>query len=339
MDGPAPVPSATSTTVRTSLEEHVKPLVSRLLAGCLLAAAALLVAPGTALADQPQTTIVNQAQQRCLQANFDEVLPSLCDENAWLNNWRFEPVPGAPADRKFVQPRTTPECLDTNGDRAYVIACNGGTHQQWYVTNFTAPGNQPAMGLVGIRIRNVATGVCLDNPSKNFGGSRIAVNRSCNDGPYQQWNITWTAWVELGTTAPVPGHSGMTWANLEQRTADLVHVGSNAITNPYLGDAPSTVSVPILCLRRDGRPAPAGVPVAGMHTWAYGEVKLTPSVRGSELTSLARADQICATNFGAGWRMAEFHDGGGWSFWANGNLPVGGRFWVAINDSPANPWN
>jgi hypothetical protein len=38
--------------------------------------------------------------------------------------------------------------------------------------------------------------------------------------------------------------------------------------------------------------------------------------------------------------MAEFHDGGGgWSYWGFGNIQIGRRFWVAINDQNANPWN
>ncbi len=52
--------------------------------------------------------------------------------------------------------------------------------------------------------------------------------------------------------------------------------------------------------------------------------------------------------FRADRRLAEFHDGrhgtaftasGGWTFRAEGQLAAGTRFWVAINDQPANPWN
>ncbi|MDR7275758.1 hypothetical protein [Catenuloplanes atrovinosus] len=30
---------------------------------------------------------------------------------------------------------------------------------------------------------------------------------------------------------------------------------------------------------------------------------------------------------------------GGWSFRAEGTLPAGTRFWVAVDDQPANPWD
>ena len=85
--------------------------------------------------------------------------------------------------------------------------------------------------------------------------------------------------------------------------------------------------------------APAGIPTSGFGSWARGAVRITSAVPGAQLTSRATADAVCAANLGAGWRMAEFHDGGGWSLWARGTLPVGVRFWTAINDQPANPWN
>nr|WSZ94754.1 hypothetical protein OH820_03045 [Streptomyces sp. NBC_00857] len=74
----------------------------------------------------------------------------------------------------------------------------------------------------------------------------------------------------------------------------------------------------------------------------------TPPVQGSTLTGRAVADGLCVQYYGAGRRMAEHHDGryganleysGGWSFWAHGYVPDGARFWTAIDDQPANPWN
>ena len=76
--------------------------------------------------------------------------------------------------------------------------------------------------------------------------------------------------------------------------------------------------------------------------WAGGDVAISSAVQGCTLTSLAVADAICASQFGAGWRMAEFHDGGGgWSWWAYGNIasPPPDHFWTYINDQSANCWN
>jgi hypothetical protein len=96
--------------------------------------------------------------------------------------------------------------------------------------------------------------------------------------------------------------------------------------------------------------------------WAGGRIALTPPTMGTELRSLAAADALCEAALGDGYRMAEFHDGkyvegmgadsfhdedwpragelssGGWAFHAYGNIPEGTRFWVRINDQPANCW-
>lgn len=37
--------------------------------------------------------------------------------------------------------------------------------------------------------------------------------------------------------------------------------------------------------------------------------------------------------------MAEFHDGNQWNLWAAGDISAGERFWVYIDDQPANPWD
>ncbi|MFG2042886.1 S8 family peptidase [Dactylosporangium sp. NPDC048998] len=138
--------------------------------------------------------------------------------------------------------------------------------------------------------------------------------------------------------APPATHAGMTWARLTQRSDGIVQVGRDATTNAYTGDTPASAALPVLCIYVDGRPAPAGIPTTGFGRWAGGAVAATPAIPGAQLTSVAAANAICSTQFGSGWRMAEFHDGGGWSLWASGNLPAS-RFWTSINDQPANPWN
>ncbi|MEV7022580.1 hypothetical protein [Kitasatospora sp. NPDC093558] len=142
----------------------------------------------------------------------------------------------------------------------------------------------------------------------------------------------------FATPAPDATHLGLTWANLEQR-ADIVHVGRDGQSNPYLGDTAPDAQLPVLCILQDNRPAPAGIPTTGFHAWARGEVRATAPTPGSDLTSRADADAICSAAFGDGFRMAEFHDGNGWSFWASGTLPTDTRFWTAINDQRANPWD
>ncbi|MGR3933355.1 hypothetical protein [Streptomyces sp. BRA346] len=141
--------------------------------------------------------------------------------------------------------------------------------------------------------------------------------------------------------------SGMTWTVLDKGNG-TVRVGADAATDPYNGDTAATATLPLLCLRVNGSGVPSGITPDFYAGWARGTVAATPPVLGKTLTSRATADALCAQYYGADWRMAEFHDGryganleasGGWSFWAYGYVPDGTRFWAAINDQPANPWN
>jgi hypothetical protein len=130
--------------------------------------------------------------------------------------------------------------------------------------------------------------------------------------------------------------------------------------NPYVGDTDCKQVRPILCIRQDGSASngfdasPGGPPYyydAFYNGWAKGNIGLTHGILGTSLTSLVVADAACAAELGAGWRMAEHHDGnGGWQWTAYGNLndvyTVNGaghhltdRFWVYINGQPAgNCW-
>ncbi|MBJ6761493.1 S8 family serine peptidase [Myxococcaceae bacterium JPH2] len=132
---------------------------------------------------------------------------------------------------------------------------------------------------------------------------------------------------------------GMTWRVFEQRGL-YVDMGADGQSNAYLGDTTTDTALPVLCLKQDGRAAPTGFTFTANNGWAAGEVKLTPAIPALVLTSPELADTMCAETFGPGWQMAEFHDGGGgWAYWAQGTLPTTSRFWVSINDQPANPWN
>lgn len=157
--------------------------------------------------------------------------------------------------------------------------------------------------------------------------------------------------VGLSLMAPPPAaaqiRTGMTWTVLSQQGGN-VYVGTDGQTNAYSGDTSIDQYLPILCLLVDGRTAPSGITYDFYSGWARGAVQATAAVRGDALTSQQQGDALCASAFGTGWRMAEFHDGrygptfsspGGWAFWATGRLVPGSRFWVAIADQPANPWN
>lgn len=132
---------------------------------------------------------------------------------------------------------------------------------------------------------------------------------------------------------------GMTWV-VRQQVGGLVLVGSDERTDAYRGDTDAEVKLPILAIRREKRPKPPQLEITSRYqAWSGGTVALTEPVKGVAMASREGADALVAELLGPGWAMAEFHDGWGWNFWAYGEIPAGQRFWVYINDQPANPWN
>lgn len=142
---------------------------------------------------------------------------------------------------------------------------------------------------------------------------------------------------------------GMTWRlGAVNPTAGTVTVGCGSSAanpcNPYLGDHPCTDSLPLLCFKPFSPilPVPMSVNDTDFYNrWSGGIVGTTAPVQASSFGGLlVNANARCAQEFGPGWRVAEFHDGGkgvpraaGWNFQAYGNVgkPTS-RFWVQIDD-------
>ena len=135
------------------------------------------------------------------------------------------------------------------------------------------------------------------------------------------------------------------------RAGSYVLVGYDNASDGPRGDTTTQAVLPMLCLRESRLPDPGGLTPpsetpggALRRRWSGAEIALTEPMAGHLLASGEVADGHCSRRFGAGWRMAEFHDGGpnaGFDFWA---FAVAGsfdtsRFWVAISDQPANPWD
>jgi hypothetical protein len=139
--------------------------------------------------------------------------------------------------------------------------------------------------------------------------------------------------------------------------------------NPYRGDSSCRLALPVLCIKKDGS-TPESVlgpnaastataaPLDGERKrgaislndvttdgWAAGSVASTEPVAGFVLGSLEGANARCEKELGAGWRMANFHDGAGgragWGFVAQRSLRLDSRWrhWVHIGDQPGNCWN
>ncbi|MBK8169406.1 MAG: hypothetical protein IPK60_03565 [Sandaracinaceae bacterium] len=112
--------------------------------------------------------------------------------------------------------------------------------------------------------------------------------------------------------------------------------------DPYVGDTFCSEAHPILCILVDGAeaPEPGDFVYGGYRGWVRGSLASSSPQVGSTLTSRDAADAICAGEFGPGFRMASFHDGGGWGMVGNDFAVVAGdRQWVVIGDQPANCWN
>ncbi|AVT32629.1 serine protease [Plantactinospora sp. BC1] len=256
-----------------------------------------------------------------------------------------------------------------------VAASDSGDARSWF-SNFGqcvalfAPGSDIlSTGIASDGAALVASGTSMASPHV-AGAAALYLERNPNAPPAEV-----SAWL-TGTATPnvisdvrgspnlllfasSPGtHSAMTWRVKEQRPDNVVLVGSDEQTNPYQGDTPATTSLPILCLSQTDAPIPAGITPDQYNGWSGGSVQLSAPVSGTRLSSPAEADWICASTFGAGWRMAEFHDGyyfvrrpfpglpipplrarSGWNLWTHGTLPTNIRFWVHINDQAGNPWN
>ncbi|MGB1251526.1 MAG: fasciclin domain-containing protein [Candidatus Promineifilaceae bacterium] len=139
---------------------------------------------------------------------------------------------------------------------------------------------------------------------------------------------------------------GMTFV-IGKQMHGLVQISADKITNPYRGDTDCDQRLPILCIRVDGHQPPANADGNNYSFgWSGGTVNTTYPQSGHSINTREKANNMCKSAFGSGWRVVEFHDGqfgtagtDGWRLWAYGGLNTGRRFWAINNDQPANPWN
>lgn len=138
---------------------------------------------------------------------------------------------------------------------------------------------------------------------------------------------------------------GMTWRRLATHPlTGTLRVGCGKECDPYRGDTLCSQPLPLLCIKKEGPgfplPAPAKVNTASRYNrWSGGVVATTSAVVPP--STLTAANGKCVQELGSGWRVAEFHDGWGWSFQAFGGVgdPTQ-RFWVHINNKPdGNCWS
>ena len=85
------------------------------------------------------------------------------------------------------------------------------------------------------------------------------------------------------------------------------------------------------------------VPMVFLKNRAKARNAAAPAVPGFLLSSLEDANARCAGSLGTGWRLASFHDGGGWELHGQGLVGTladrRDRVWVTIGDQPGNCWD
>jgi hypothetical protein len=123
--------------------------------------------------------------------------------------------------------------------------------------------------------------------------------------------------------------------------------------NPSVGDTSCRMVLPVLCIKPGGYARPAPLSGSG---WSRGELAASQAVMGATLDSEVRATAMCEREFGAGWRMATFADGGNYMDDTNydhqargdewglqgklgGGLGGTGRYWVHSPGQSANCWD
>jgi subtilisin family serine protease len=190
-------------------------------------------------------------------------------------------------------------------------------------------------------------------------------------------NGTQVRQIPFALIKPNTNRKGMTWGvSLYDSSSDVsrLHccgqpsIGSSCC-DAYKGDTLCSVSLPVLCVNVDGSSRPpydlygggSAMPQAYYNGWLEGTASLTSPVPGISFSNLNDVNAYCEAQFGAGYRVAEFHDGrwidgmdastfhgstwpiitsfGGWGFYAPTQFPNTSRFWVHINNQNANCWN
>lgn len=116
---------------------------------------------------------------------------------------------------------------------------------------------------------------------------------------------------------------------------------TQAPCNPFEGDRLCTAPLPMACYK-PGKRTPGELEKAGLGQGYSpgGEVRATPPVAASSFATRGDADRFCTGQFGAGWRILEYHDGAGGAIATYSNIAPKTRLWVDVSDQQyANCWD
>jgi hypothetical protein len=196
--------------------------------------------------------------------------------------------------------------------------------------------------LICILLAMLVVPIYLWKDSDNKTKQREAAERAVSSGAAAA-----SAPAEIATTAaaaaPVnrndPDRHGLSFGWIDTTEATRLHASCHGqpkdfqrphrgSCNPYEGDTSCRTILPLLC----SRAATDGVALA----------TATPAA-GFMLVDRNDADARCVQDLGEGWRMASFHDVGGWELpgeRAPGTVvDTRHRVWVFIGDQRGNCWD
>jgi hypothetical protein len=105
---------------------------------------------------------------------------------------------------------------------------------------------------------------------------------------------------------------------------------------PYSGDTACTTRLPIACYRDGANPKPANLTDKWVNPAAFvgGTVRPSRPVAAGDFPTRQDADRFCASQFGAGFRVLSYQEGGGGVVVSQSQVPAKTRLWVDIGDQP-----
>jgi hypothetical protein len=117
---------------------------------------------------------------------------------------------------------------------------------------------------------------------------------------------------------------------------------TQGMCDPFAGDLLCSEPVALACYKAGKQTPPPALnenPYLSRF-FVNGEVRLTGPVRGDRFGTLAQANQYCAAQFGAGWRVLSYQEGGGGNVISRSNVAPKSRAWVDIrNQRYGNCWD
>jgi hypothetical protein len=105
---------------------------------------------------------------------------------------------------------------------------------------------------------------------------------------------------------------------------------------PYSGDTLCTTALPMACYKDGQASKPADLAKAGLNDAAFvgGQVRTTTPVAAAQFPTRVAADAFCVSQFGAGWRVLSYQEGGGGTVISRSVIAPRTRLWIDIADQP-----